>query len=156
MIERGAVAVQARHGYIISMRFIFLAAPLFLAACTLPGRETLSPNPAGADTATIQATQAFSGRIPLVTILPGTTDFAGPVADAVKQARAIKPDAAFNVEAQAPQSGTPDANAQTLSELAPTASAVAKAIIADGVDASRVTLTAKTAGLDASILVYVK
>jgi len=137
-------------------RFALLLLPLALPACSLPGRETFAPMPAGADTQSIAATQAFAGRLPLISILPGTTDFAGPVADAVKQARAIKPDAAFNVEAQAPQSGTPDANAQTLSELAPTASAVAKAIIADGVDASRVTLTAKTAGLDASILVYVK
>jgi hypothetical protein len=148
--------VQARHGYIISMRFIFLAAPLFLAACTLPGRETLSPNPAGADTATIQATQAFSGRIPLVTILPGTTDFAAPLANAVQQALAIKPSAMFDVEAQTPPAATPDESAADLQALSGTASAVAKAIVADGVASDHVSLTAKTAGLDANILVYVK
>jgi hypothetical protein len=82
------------------MRKIFLLLPLALAACALPGRQTLAPASVGADTASIDATQAFAGRIPLVTILPGTTDFAAPVANAVHQALAIKPGAVFDVEAQ--------------------------------------------------------
>jgi hypothetical protein len=135
---------------------MFLLVPLALAACTLPGRQTFAPAPAGADTATINASQAFAGRIPLVTILPGTQDFAAPVADAVRQALAIKPSAMFNVEAQSPQAASPDASAANLQALSGTATAVANAIIADGVPANRVSLTAKTAGLDANILVYVK
>lgn len=150
------VAVQAGRGYINAMRFIFLLVPLTLAACTMPGRQTFAPTPAGADTATINASQAFSGRIPLVTILPGTKDFAPPVADAVKQALAIKPSAMFDVEAQSPQAATPDASAANLQALSGTASAVAKSIVADGVAPDHVSLTAKTAGLDANILVYVK
>ncbi len=138
------------------MRHIVLLAPLALAACSLPGRHTLAPKPVGADTASISATQAFSGRIPLVTILPGTTDFDAPLENAVKQALAIKPSARFEVEAQSPQAATPDASAANLKALSGTASAVAKAIVADGVAAQNVTLTAKTAGLDANILVYVK
>jgi len=138
------------------MRKIFLCALLGLTTCSLPGRQTFAPTPVGADTATIDATEAFSGRIPLVTILPGTTDFAAPLQNAVKQALAIKPSAMFDVEAQAPAAATPDASAQNLSALSGTASAVAKAIVADGVAAGNVSLTAKTAGLDASINVYVK
>jgi hypothetical protein len=150
------VAVQAGRGYIIGMRFIFLLVPLALTACALPGRQTFAAAPAGADTATINASQAFSGRIPLVTILPGTKDFEQPVADAVKQALAIKPSAMFDVEAQSPQAATPDASVANLQALSGTASAVAKSIVADGVAQDHVSLTAKTAGLDANILVYVK
>jgi hypothetical protein len=151
------VAVQARHGYITPMRWLLIILlPLGLAACSLPGRQTFASNPVGADTATISATRAFSGRIPLVTILPGTTDFAAPLANAVSQARAIKPSAMFEVEAQSPQAATPDASAANLQALSSTASAVAKAIVADGVAVDHVSLTAKTAGLDANILVYVK
>jgi hypothetical protein len=43
-----------------------------------------------------------------------------------------------------------------LESLSGTAAAVQKSIVADGVDPARVTLSAKTAGTDASILVYVK
>jgi hypothetical protein len=135
---------------------ILLLLPLALAACSLPSRDTLAPAPVGADTASISATQAFAGRIPLVTILPGTTDFAAPVADAVHQALAIKPTASFDVEAQAPAAATPDASAAALSALSGTATAVAKSITGDGVPAERVTLSAKTAGMDPDILIYVK
>jgi hypothetical protein len=138
------------------MRWFPCLLVLGLTACSLPGRQTFAPNPAGADTASIAATQAFSGRLPLVTILPGTKDFGPPLQDAVTQALAIKPTAQFNVEAQAPVAPTPDESAEALSGLSGTASAVAKAIVADGVPAKNVSLTAKTAGLDAEILVYVK
>ncbi len=138
------------------MRPIFLLLPLALTACALPSRTTFAPAPAGADTQSIAATAAFAGRIPLITILPGTTDFAAPVASAVKQALAIKPTAAFEVQAQTPAAATPDASAADLAALSGTASAVVKAIIADGVAPANVALTAKTAGLDANILVYVK
>ena len=137
------------------MRIVFLL-PLALAACALPSRQSFAPNPVGADTQTIAAAQAFAGRIPLVTILPGTTDFAAPVASAVRQARAIKPAARFEVQAQSPTAPTPDASAATLASLSGTASAVAQSIVADGVPQSRVALTAATAGLNAVINVYVK
>jgi hypothetical protein len=116
-----------------------------LAACQVPGRNTFAAPAVAPDTASVTATQAFKDRVPLITILPGTTDFAGPVASAVRQALAIKP-----------ASATPDASAADLTALSGTASAVAKAIIADGVAASNVSLTAKSAGLDAYVLVYVK
>jgi hypothetical protein len=127
-----------------------------LAACALPGRDTLAPAPIGADTASIDATTAFKDRIALITILPGTTDFAGPVAGAVHQALAIKPTARFDVEAQSPAASNPDDSAATLAALSGTAAAVAKSIIADGVPPANVALTAKTAGLSSAILVYVK
>lgn len=130
--------------------------PLALAACALPGRKTFAPAPVGADTASISATKAFAGRIPLITILPGTTDFEAPVASAVQQALAIKPTAQFEVQAESPAAATPDASVADLEALSTTAAAVAKAIEADGVAPANVTLTAKSAGLDANILVYVK
>ncbi len=127
-----------------------------LAACQVPGRNTLAAPAVGPDTQSVSATQAFDGRVPLITILPGTTDFAAPVASAVHQALAIKPRAQFEVRAVSPDSATPDASASTLTALSGTAAAVAKAIIGDGVAASNVSLTAKSAGLDAYVLVYVK
>lgn len=129
---------------------------LALAACELPSRATFAPAPVGPDTQSISATQAFANRVPLITMLPGTTDFQGPVASAVQQALAIKPTAQFDVEAVSPASATPDATAAELTALSSTAAAVAKAIVADGVAASNVTLTAKSEGLDSNILVYVK
>lgn len=127
-----------------------------LAACQVPGRNTFAAAPVGADTQSVAATKAFSGRIALITILPGTTDFAGPVASAVHQALAIKPDAKFEVSAVSPAGATPDASATELAALSSTAAAVAKAIVADGVAPANVTLTAKSAGLDSNVLVYVK
>jgi hypothetical protein len=138
------------------MRWISCLLFVGLTACALPGRQTFAAKPAGADTASVNATEAFSGRIPLVTILPGTKDFAPPLDAAVKQALAIKPTAQFEVEAQTPAAPSPDQSAEALSGLAGTATAVANAIVADGVPAERVSLTARTAGLDAGVLVYVK
>jgi hypothetical protein len=129
---------------------------VLLSACQVPGRNTLAPPAVGPDTFSVSATQAFTGRLALITILPGTTDFAAPVASAVRQALAIKPSAQFEVQAESPASATPDASAATLAALSDTAAAVAKAIIADGVASSNVSLTAKSAGLDAYVLVYVK
>jgi hypothetical protein len=150
------IAPQVAHRYIRSMRWIPCLLFLGLTACALPGRQTFAAKPAGADTASVNATQAFSGRIPLVTILPATQDFARPVQDAVRQALAIKPSAQFEVEAQTPVAPSPDESARALSGLASTATAVAQSIVADGVPADRVKLTARTAGLDPEILVYVK
>jgi hypothetical protein len=127
-----------------------------LSACALPSRDSFAPAAAGPDTASISATQAFAGRIPYVTILPGTTDFAAPLAKAVHAALAIKPGAAFEVQAQTPVGAAPDASAATLAGLTGTATNVAQSIIGDGVAARNVTLTAKTAGLNPAILVYVK
>ena len=74
----------------------------------------------------------------------------------MREARAIKPAARFEVEAQSPQAATPDASAGNLGALSATASAVAQAIGADGVAPDHVALTARTEGLDAVINVYVK
>jgi len=141
------------------MRFLVLLPILplaLLAGCQVPGRNTFAAPAVAPDTASVSATQAFNGRVALITILPGTTDFGAPVASAVRQALAIKPSARFEVRAVSPASQTPDSSAATLTALSSTAAAVAKAIVADGVAASNVTLTAKSAGLDANVLVYVK
>jgi hypothetical protein len=158
-LEGGTIAAQALIHYSLRMRITSLSPILLLCAlatCAPPGRNTFAPAPVGADTASVSATKAFSDRIALITILPGTTDFSAPVASAVRQALAIKPDAKFEVSAVSPASATPDASATELTALSGTAAAVAKAIVADGVPASNVTLTAKSAGLDSNVLVYVK
>jgi len=139
------------------MRAVFvMVLGLGLAGCAFPSRDTFSPSPVGADVTTISAARAFEGRIPLVTILPGTTDYAGPIAGVVKQVLAIKASAAFDVEAQAPAGETPDSSAATLAGLSGTASGVARAIIADGVAPGNVQLTAKTVGPEPEIVIFVK
>ncbi len=138
------------------MRKISLLALAALTACTLPGRQTFAPAPVAPDPASIAAVNAFAGRIPLVTIAPGTTNFAAPLADAVHQALAIKPSAAFAVEANAPRAATPDASAAALAGLTPLASAVAQSIAADGAAPGNIVLTARNAGDVPNIFVYVK
>ena len=140
------------------MRWIIPVFMLPLAACSLslPGRQTLAPQPVPADARSIAASQAFAGRIPLVSIQPGTADFAGPLRDAVGQALAIKPDAAFEVRAVTLASRKPDKDAAVLAGLAPLAQEVAQAIAGDGVRAGNVALTAGSGGAGTEILVYVK
>jgi len=139
------------------MRSIFVVVlGLGLAGCVFPSRDSFAPAPVGADVTTISAARAFEGRIPLVTILPGTTDYAGPIAGVVKQVLAIKASARFDVEAQAPAGVTPDSSAATLAGLSGTAAGVAKAIIADGVQPANVQLTAKTVGMEPEIVIFVK
>ena len=137
-------------------RILCLVSALTLAACAPPGSQLFNPNPAGADTQSIKAADAFADRIALVSILPGTRDFQSPLKQAVAQALAIKPNAVFEVRAEAPGTGNPDTDAKSLAALTPEAKDVATAIIQDGVPASRVSLGAKTAGLNPVILVYVK
>jgi hypothetical protein len=138
------------------MRWIIPLSMLALVSCSLPGRNTLAPRPVPADVQSIAATQAFAGRIPLVSIQPGTQDFAGPVRDAVGQALAIKPQAQFEVRAVVPHAHGPDQAAAQLAKLAPLAAAVAKAIGDDGVAPGHVALTAGSGGTGTEILVYVK
>jgi hypothetical protein len=139
-----------------AMRWIIPLSMLALVSCTLPGRKTLAPAPVPADVQSIAATQAFAGRIPLVSIAPDTQDFAGPVRDAVGQALAIKQEAEFEVRAVVPNTHGPDAAAAQLAALAPLAEAVAKSISNDGVLPGHVALTAGTGGTGTEILVYVK
>ena len=127
-----------------------------LAACSLPGQQTLAPDPVPADARSIAATQAFAGRVPLVIIQPGTVDFAGPLKAAVVQALAIKPSAAFEVRAQAPAGFAPDKAAAVLTSLAPLADSVAHSISVDGVPAAQIALTAQTGGAGPGVFVYVK
>lgn len=137
-------------------RSLCLLCAFTLASCAPIGQETFAPSPTGADTQSIKAADAFADRIALVSILPDTKDFQAPLKQAVDAALAIKPDAAFAVFAEAPGTGNPDTDAKALAALAPEAQDVAKALIANGVPAERVTLGAKIAGLAPVILVYVK
>ena len=138
------------------MRSLTLFSMLALTACSLPGRQTFAADPVPASVQSIAATKAFAGRIPLVSIAPGTADYAAPLKSAVGQALAIKPGAAFEVRAVTPAAQGPDAAAVALAQLAPQASEVAQAIAGDGVQPDHVTLTAGSGGTATEILVYVK
>jgi hypothetical protein len=138
------------------MRWIIPLSMLVLTTCSLPGRQTLAPAPKAANVQSIDATKAFAGRIPLVSIEPNTQDFGAPLKDAVSQALAIKPDAAFEVRAVTPATHGPGKAAAALAGLAPLAQAVAQAIAGDGVQPGNVALTAGSGGTGTEILVYVK
>lgn len=137
-------------------RILSLFSVLGLAACAPPGQNTLAPTPLKADTQTIQRADEFAGRLPLVTIQPGTTDFELALKQAIAAALAIKPDAVFEVRANVPQTGAPNQEAQALEALTPQAQATAAAIIADGIPAAHVKLAAKAHGTSHAILVFVK
>lgn len=137
-------------------RSLLLFSALALASCAPPGRQTFAPTPVGADVQSINAADAFSGHVALVSILPNTQDFQAPLKKAVRDALAVKPDAVFGVRAEAPGTGNPNTDALALNALAPEAKKVAEAIIADGVAPNRVNVGAKSAGLNPAIFVYVK
>ena len=137
------------------MRISFLLV-FALAACSLPGQQNFAPAAIAPDAASIAAARAFAGRVPLVTIAPGTADFAGPLAKAVAAARGIKPDVMFDVEIAAPEQASPAIAAKFLTYMGGTAQAVRAAIIADGVAPDHVLLTAATAAPAPDILVLVK
>lgn len=138
------------------MRWFIPLSVLALSACSLPGRQTFAPNPVAPDAQSIDATKAFEGRIALVSIQPGTEDFAAPLKKAVAEALAIKPSAAFEVRAVTEAKGTPGEQAGRLEALAPLAGEVAQAIAGDGVQPGHVALTAGTGGTGTEILVFVK
>ncbi|HYP63859.1 MAG TPA: hypothetical protein VEQ16_08225 [Acidocella sp.] len=138
------------------MRWLIPLSMLALAACSLPGRQTFAPDPVPADVQSIAATKAFEGRIPLVTVQPGTDDFAAPLKVAVGEALAIKPGASFEVRAVTPVQGTPGAQAEALAALEPLASEIAQAVAGDGVQPGHVALTAGNGGASTEILVLVK
>lgn len=140
----------------IMRRILPLFSALALAACAPPGQNTLAATPLKADAQTIQTADEFAGRLPLVTIQPGTTDFEPALKQAIEAALAIKPDAVFEVRAEIPHTGAPNQEAQALTALTPQAQAVATAIIADGVPATHVRLAAKAIGTSPAILVFVK
>jgi len=131
------------------MRNLAFVAVLALSACALPGRLTLAPAPVAPSAASLTAEGAFDGRIALVSIVPGTQDYAAPLKDAVAQALAIKPAAAFRVVAQCKA-------VACMAGLAPQAQDVAAAIAADGVDAARISVQATSGGTENLVLVYVK
>ncbi len=154
-IGRAAVAVQAGGGYTRPMRWTFTLLCGLLIGCGLPGRQSFAPDPVPPDAVSINAADAFAGRIALVTIAPGTSDFVDPLGAAVHQALAIKPNAAFEVSAETLSAGSPDASAASLRGMTGMVSDVAKAIIADGVAPARVSLAARTGG-GPGVIIYVK
>jgi hypothetical protein len=135
---------------------LVLGLGIAVSGCSLPGQQIFAPAPVAPDAASIAAAGAFAGRVPLVTIAPGTKDFTGPLAQAVAAARAIKPDVMFDVEIAAPAGASPAVGAKFLTYMGGTGQAVRDAIIADGVAPDHVVLTAATATPAPDILVLVK
>jgi hypothetical protein len=131
-----------------------------LAGCTVPDARLLGPAPQRPDLATVQLTEAQSGRVPLVTIAAtaGPADYVSALAGAVQAARALKPDVVFDVLSAVPQAGTPLHQITEARGLTPDAAEVATAIMGDGVPPERITLGAVVVpGLPANeVRVYVR
>jgi len=115
-----------------------------LAGCTVPDGRLLAPAPQQPNLATVQLTEAQSGRVPLVTIAAaaGPADYVSALAGAVQAARALKPDVIFDVLSAVPQEGTPLHQITEARGLTPDAAEVATAIMGDGVPPARITLGA--------------
>jgi hypothetical protein len=115
-----------------------------LAGCTVPGRGLVAPAPQRPSVATVQMTEAQTGRVPLVTIAAasGPADYVSALAGAVQAAQALKPDVIFDVLSTVPQRGTPLHQITEARGLTPDAAEVATAILGDGVPPERITLGA--------------
>ena len=115
-----------------------------LTGCTLPGRGVVASAPQRPSLATVQMTEAQSGRVPLVTIPAesGPAEYVSALAGAVQAARALKPDVVFDVLSAVPQQGTPLHQIAAARGLTPDAAEVATAIVGDGVPVERITLGA--------------
>ncbi len=131
-----------------------LAALVLVAGCTLIDQTTFDPN-AGKKPVPVAPVAPVVARPPpgppaFMTIsFPRTGDLRAEVAEAVKQARARKPDVAFDVvEVVGSQPG----------EVGEEAAEVARLIVAQGVPAGRVHLQAQpeTGAVGRQVRVYVR
>jgi hypothetical protein len=144
------------------IRFVAAGAVIvcLLAGCTVPDGRLLAPSAQRPDLATVQMTEAQSGRVPLVTIAAaaGPEDYVSALAGAVQAAKAAKPDVIFDVLSAVPQKGTPLHQITEARGLTPDAAEVATAILGDGVPAERITLGAVVVpGIPANeVRVYVR
>jgi hypothetical protein len=131
-----------------------------LAGCTVPDARLLATAPQRPTMATVQVTEAQSGRVPLVTIAAaaGPPDYVSALAGAVRAAEALKPDVIFDVLSAVPLRGTPLHQIREARGLTPDAADVASAIMGDGVPSSRITLGAVVVpGIPANeVRVYVR
>jgi hypothetical protein len=117
------------------IRFVAAGAVIvcLLAGCTVPDGRLLAPSAQRPDLATVQMTEAQSGRVPLVTIAAaaGPEDYVSALAGAVQAAKAAKPDVIFDVLSAVPQKGTPLHQITEARGLPPDAAEVATAILGD-------------------------
>jgi hypothetical protein len=131
-----------------------------LAGCTVPDSRLVAHAPQSPSIATVQITEAQSGRVPLVTIAAaaGPADYVSALAGAVQAARAAKPDVVFDVLSAVPQAGTPLHQITEARAVTPDAAEVATAIMGDGVPSERITLGAVVVpGIGANeVRVYVR
>ena len=121
-----------------------VAGSWLLAGCTVPGAGLVASAPQRPDVATVQMTEAQSGRVPLVTIAAaaGPADYVSALAGAVQAARALKPDVVFDVLSAVPKQGTPLHQITEARGLTPDTVEVATSIMSDGVPSERITLGA--------------
>jgi ABC-type glycerol-3-phosphate transport system substrate-binding protein len=132
---------------------------LALAGCTLIDQTTFAPSPE-ATTRPAPPPPKMEARAPLIVIsfASAPPDYADPLRQAVRAAQARKPDIIYDVVGVAPARGDAVAQADGLLVSSDNASAVMRALIADGVPAARIHLGARTeAGLTArEVRVYVR
>lgn len=137
-------------------RILTLFSALALAACAPPGQQTFAPKPVTANAQSINAANAFAGRIALVSIAPGTQDFKPALKQAVAAALAIKPEASFEIQAETPNTGDPDKDAAALAAMVPEVHTIAAALREDGVAEARITRSARVFGSSSAYNVFVK
>lgn len=127
-------------------RFIpIVVLPLALTGCALFGRKAIVSHQANVPSlVNIAALTSFKGQLPLVTIPEGTANWAPSVKYAVTAALKINPKAKFRVYVTGPVSKIPNVSNRMMARLAPEASQVADAIVADGVAAHNVSIAAST------------
>jgi hypothetical protein len=132
---------------------------LTLAGCKLIDQNTFAPSPE-ATLRPVAAPPKVETRTPLIVIgfASGKPDYAAPLRQAVRAAEAHKPDIVYDVVGTAPVRGDAGAQSDALLLASDDASAVMRAIIADGVPAARIHLGARTeTGLTArEVRVYVR
>lgn len=132
---------------------------LTLAGCKLIDQTTFAPSPE-ATPRPVAPPPKVEARAPLIVIgfASATPDYADPLRQAVRAAEARKPGIVYDVVGIAPARDDAGAQADAVLLASDNASAVMRAIMADGVPPARIHLGARTeTGLTArEVRVYVR
>ncbi len=121
-----------------------LLVALGVTGCKLIDQTAFAPAPSALPTLT-PATPRLESRAPLLTIDQGTrlTDYQALLRYAVRQAEERDPAVQFDVLGVVPDKGSPAEQVKAAEQASQAATAVARSIVGDGVDAARVHLGAR-------------
>lgn len=132
---------------------------LVIAGCKLIDQTTFAPAPATGPTFTAPAPE-LEARRPLMTIDLGTKlpEYRTILRYGVHEAQLRRPDVQFDVVSVVPDTGTPEHQVQTAASAQGFAASVMRDIMAEGVPAERIRLSARTSPKigQSQIRVYVR